>query len=136
MHCVPVKPKSSRDRDSKICVMTGPLVSLGKCFLFLRLSRLRFGYGLAGCSLASGLGIGVGAVTGLDFKAACKDGEWHLGGEAAGWPLFSSSHVKAFISSKRRHLGRAVEVGSVEGGNNIVKYGWIIGLSFFPLWKA
>ena len=70
----PVKPKSSRDHDSKICVMTGPLVSLAKPLPFLQSSRLRFGCGLVGCSSASCLGVGVGATTGLDVGALAEKG--------------------------------------------------------------
>ena len=62
--------------------------------------------------------------------------ERHLGGEAAGWPLLSSSHVEVVISSRRRRLGLVAGAGSVWGGNNIVKYCWIVGPSFYLLWKA
>ena len=62
--------------------------------------------------------------------------ERHLGGEAAGWPLLSSSHVDVVSSSSRRLLGLVVGAGSVRGGNSIVKYCWMMSLSFFPLWKA
>ena len=124
-----LKPKS----DSKICVVIGLLVSFAKPFPFLRSIRLCFGRGLVGRSSASCLRVGVGAAPGSDVGVVCGDGERRLGGEAAGWLLLSSSHVEIVISSRRRRPGRAVGVGSVEGGNNIVKYCWIIGLSFFLL---
>ena len=85
------------------------------------------------CPSASCLGVDVGATTGSDAGAACGEGGRRLGDEAVGWLLLSSSHVEVFISSRRRLPGRAAGAGSVQGGNNIVKYCWIIGLSFFLL---
>ena len=67
---------------------------------------------------------------------SCGDGERRLGGEAAGWPLLYSYHVKVVISSRWHQLGLVARAGSVRGGNSIVRYCWIIGLSFFLLWKA
>ena len=117
-------------------ITTGWIVSLAKTFPFLRSSRLRFGCGLVLCSSASSLGVGVGVVWVADDGATGRVEERRLGGEAAGWPLQSSSHVDVVSSSSRRLFGLVVGAGSVCGGNNIVKYYWMMGLSFFPLWKA
>ena len=76
--------------------------------------------------------MGVGAATGSDVETVCREGDWRLGGEAAGWLLLSSSHVAVVISSRRRSPNRDVGAGNVQGGNNIVKYYSIIGRSFFP----
>ena len=89
--------------------------------------------------------LGIGVVLGVDDEVVGGDGECLLeggvgerclGGEAAGWPLLSSSHVDVVSSSSRRLLGLVVGAGSVHGGNSIVNYYWMMGMSFFPLWKA
>ena len=89
--------------------------------------------------------MGVGAAIGRDAGAACGDGERCLevgdgerrrGSEVAVWPLLSSSHVEVVISSRRRWPGLVSRAGNVRGGNTIVKYCWMMGMSFFPLWKV
>ena len=136
---------SSWAYDSEIRVTTGQVASFAKPFPFLRSRRLRFGFGLVGWSSVASLGVGVGVASGTDAGAAGgdgerrlegRDGERCLGGEATGWPLMSSSHVEVVISSRRSWPGLVVGVGSVCGGNSIVKYCWMMGLSFFPLWKV
>ena len=128
-----VNVTSASDHDSEIKVMTGLVASFAKPFLFLQSSRLRFDYGHVGCSSIFALGVGVGAAMGTDDGAACGEGERRLGGEAAGWPLLSSSHVEVVIYSRQRQPGLVARAGNVHEGNTIVKYCWIMGLSFFPL---
>ena len=65
---------------------------------------------------------------GSNVKGACGGVDYNLGVEVVGWLLLSSSHVEVVISSKRRLLGHVAGVGVVQGGNNIVKYCWMIGL--------
>ena len=103
-------------------------MSLGRPLLFLRSNHRHFDCGLVVCPLASCLRVGVGATTGSDIGAACGGGDRHMGGQPAGGLLLSSSCVEVVISSKRRLLGHVAGVGVVQGGNNIVKYCWMIGL--------
>ena len=120
-----VKPKSSRDHDSKICVMTGPLVSLAKPLPFLQSSRLRLGCGLARCSSASSCGAFV-VVGGVGERRQGRGvGERRQGGgvgEHRAAAALSSSHVDVARSSSRRLLGLGVGAGRVRGGNSMVRY--------------
>ena len=122
--------------DSEMSVTTGLVASLAKSFPFLRSNRLRFGCGLVRCSSSSSLGAGV--VLGADGGAPGGDGERRQGGGVGERreAVLSSSHVDVASSSSRRLLGLGAGAGSVRGGNNMVRYCWMMGLSFFPSWKA
>ena len=102
---------------------------------FLRSSCLRFVCELARCSSSS---LGAGAVVGADGGAAGGDGEDRRGGGVGECceAVMYSSHVDVARSSSRRLLGLGAGAGSVQGENNMVRYCWMMGLSFFPSWKA
>ena len=124
--------------DSEMSVTTGLVASLAKPFPLLRSSRLCLGCGLVRCSSSSHLGVGVGVVLGVDDGAAGGDGErcWGGGVGERREAVLSSSHVDDVSSSSRRLLGLGAGAGNVRGGNNIVGYYWMMGLSFFPSWNA
>ena len=133
---LPVNTTSSC--DSEMSVTNGLVASLAKTFPFLWSSRLHFGCGLVCCSSSSSLGVGAGAVLGADDGAAGGDGErcWGGGVGERREAVLSSSHVDDVSSSSRRLLGLGAGAGNVRGGNNIVGYYWMMGLSFFPSWNA
>ena len=50
--------------------------------------------------------------------------------------VLSSSHVDVASSSSWHLLGLGAGAGRARGGNNLGRYCWMMGLSFFPSWKA
>ena len=117
-------------------VMTSLGASFAKPFLFLRSSRLRFGCELARYSSSSSHGVGAFVVG--ERRRGGGVGERRRGGGVGERheAVLSSSHVDVTSSSSRRLLGFGAVAGSVKGGNSIVRYCWMMGLSFFPSWKA
>ena len=114
--------------DSEMSVTTGLLASFAKPWPFLRSSLCLLGSGLVCCSAASSCGVFVfGGGVGERRR---EGGVGQRRGE------LSSSHVDVARSSSRRWLGLGGGVGRVLGGNNMVRYGWMMGRSFFPSWKA
>ena len=117
-------------------VMTSLGASFAKPFLFLRSSRLRFGCELARYSSSSSHGVGAFVVG--ERRRGGGVGERHRGGRVGERlaAVLSSSNVDVASSSSRRLLGLGAGAGSARGGNNMVRYRWMMGLSFFPSWKA
>ena len=115
---------------------TGLVASFANPFPFLRSSSLCFGCGLPRCSSSSSLGAGAFVV--VAGGAVGGDGERGLGGRVGERreAVLSSYHVDVASSSSWRLLGLGAGASNARGGNSMVKYYWMMGLSFFPSWKA
>ena len=114
-------------------VSTGPVVSLTSPRPSFRSNLRRFSHGLSWCYSVCCSFVASSTLAGCSSCVVC----------IMGWEGCGSSHSVFASSANRRFADRGGSVGLLDcgadrprGGNSIVRYCCIIGLSFLPAWYA